>query len=629
MPHEDIPFAPNCPNHVAKTAPPSLPSKFSPRSPALEQTSSSATNVPRTLHHRAVKLMDLSDEVLSQIITAFSPHGMRRRFIVFGPPTFPLALTCTRLFRLFRNHALHDVDAIFPETYARVPTRVPDGQVQERMIVSLIRLAGSTLRSLHFCRDMPGLNLALDEIASHRLRLRELSYSRGTEPVDEDKEHAMFRHMGDLHKLSVNDPRGALRFMHLAPNLEELELTGVRPNAFFDLFSALRQVGPSLRKLLISFRATESLSLTSASYAGVATPIWCVGSFATHVSSRLAIDLPNLEILDVSASFCHTIWHQSRIDEYNLSITSAVVQLGERIRSFRERNALLKLSTKLKRLAIRATFGDANKLAFKCVHLFRSMITPEIDVEIQAAGMTVVFPANNSPPQFKSLQITLQDLEELLDLDHIDCTRIKAIDVGTNILSTAYAEHESIREKALNLVWESTKELTEVHGEINVDCISTMKNLSNYIADILEISPNVSTVVLRTSVIFFCGQGLESFGRLLDMMEDIRILRLTTHEEYSSDRMLTFVKNLPLFLHLITKACPKLECLHLEYSMPVLVVAFAPPEEREVERQLYSKCEDAVRASEAALPACDFTSVRSQLILWQHRLNPNDWSLPF
>eukprot|EP00177_Eucheuma_denticulatum_P003308 GFKZ01005975.1.p1 GENE.GFKZ01005975.1~~GFKZ01005975.1.p1 ORF type:complete len:629 (-),score=36.67 GFKZ01005975.1:344-2230(-) len=626
-PHDDVPCAPDCAKQAATT--PSSTSTSPPGSSVPAMASSSASNIPTTARSRVVKLMDLSDEVISQIFAALLPLGMRRRFIVFGPPAFPLALTCTRLFRLFQTYALRKIDAVHPEAYGRVPTRVLDGQVSERMMATIVRLAGANLRALHLCPHMPGINLVLDEVINHRVALREFSYSRGSEPIDEDKENAVFELMGSLHKLTVRDPRGALRFMHHAENLKALHLSSVCPNAFPDLFNALRQVGPSLIIFRIGFNLPDSLSMASHHYAGFATPIWCVRSFVTHISSRMTIDLPNLEVLDVSASNYHKIWHQHRIDELNMSITSAVAQFGDLIRCIRERNALSKSSARLRRVTIRATFGDPNTLAFKCLHLFRSMITPNIDVAVHCAGMTVVFPAKTRRPRFESLQVALQDLEASTDLSHIDCTRIETLDVGTGVLSTAYAAHESIRKKVTNLVRKSTDTLTEVQAQINVDSSIKMKNVCRYVADILELTPKVHTLALRSSVVDFCGQVVDSFSRLLDMMGDIRILILSTHPEYDSESMLSFIKNLPFFLQSVATACPKLECLHMEFSLSVLVVAFAPPEEREMEKQSFLQCEAAVRALEKALPYCDVTSLWSHLTLWQRRLYPSAWGIPF
>eukprot|EP00177_Eucheuma_denticulatum_P008158 GFKZ01014852.1.p1 GENE.GFKZ01014852.1~~GFKZ01014852.1.p1 ORF type:complete len:675 (+),score=60.91 GFKZ01014852.1:100-2025(+) len=606
------------------------PSAPSPRSLFQVRAFVPSAKPPASSPRLTVKLMDLPDEPLLRIIEELSgSDGIRRRSVVFGPPSFPLALTCTRLLSLFKSQSLRYIDALFPETYAPYQSRAIDGQVRDSMLASIIRLAGNNLRAIHFPRDTTGINLALDEIAINRIRLRELSYSDYITQVDEERERALFTHMCDLRKLRIFNPRGALLHMHHATRLEDLELTGIRPNTLSSLVACLRKVGPTLRKLSVGFRPESLRPSPPDGQAACFTPMWCMSSFALYVTSRLKEDLPRLESLDISGSRCPPFCHNTYADQNDEAFTPVVAAFQHRINTLREKNALSNSSGRLKRLTFRAVFCASNLSAIACLVPFRFIITPSVDVYVQLVGFSVLFPAKSDLPQFKALQISMKDLTMLPASANVDCTRIESIDLGSNALCNAYSRHESVREKVLNLAWESTDVLREVNVEIEVDCVSTMQNTCSYIGHILEISPNVTELSFRTGVVDFCDEGGSRFEKLLGFMSGIRILRLTTHPAHSALCKLAFARNLPFFLESIAESCPNLECLFLEISMPVQADSIAAVEVRSVAMQSYFKCKRAVEDFEKALPDCDITSVRSQLVVWHRYLNPLNWPVLF
>lgn len=562
-----------------------------------------------------LRLQDLQDEVLDQLLSKLFPYPiLRRRHITQPHPAFSFSQTCRRFHSLFRAK-LHTIDALYPETYPPFATCAL-GQLDPRHIAALIRLAGQHLRVLRLPRDCVDLYQALEQVAALRIPLVELAYSNTHANVRERTERALFSRAASLQKLTVFAPSTVLKYIVSATSLRHLELIGVAPELTSQLTELLATIGPTLRVLRIGFD-DDAVMHSDPIY-----PVEYVSTFARYICASLARHLPRLHTLDVNSCRSDVITHSNCADRNNASWLSDVAALQAAVLTARERNVHGASKTALRHLAVRATFTHFNSVALDCLKAFDPIINGIVDVELQIVGATVVFPAEERKPYFKALQITKGDFEKELDDWGVAFDRIEILDVGTVTVSNLYVEDTEFSDRVDRLVCSCAHSLKQIWVEVELGDAFVTKNVCIYAARLLERAEKVERISFRTGFVDFAQAVYPQFRRLMTRLANIRVLRLTNHPLMSSACKMAFGSNLPMFLNALKTFCPELECLYLESAMPIRAASIASSEMRKMAMFAYKSSVRAVEDLEAILPNCDISTVRAQLQVWFHDLNP-------
>lgn len=591
---------------------------------------------PQSTHHPnpysplsslQVSLLDLPDEALTQIISAISPAGpVRRHDIEFGPDSCDLAIACPRLLHLFRTQTLTIIDALFPESYAQYQPRAPDGLLTSQHLVALVRLAGNVLRVLRLPFDQISPHHALAELAIRRIQLEELAYRNVSNipdvpAVPENIESQFFAHAASqLRVLNIHDPTTVLKYIDNASSLEQLELTGVRPNVISELGLLLPRLGNSLRVLRVVFDAPES-ERVSANGDEVPLSVHCVNTFAEFVCRHVPDQLSLLHTLDVSAEPSHTVHHDPHADNQESELHPIARKFEESIARVREFNAAVSTPNHLQRLVLRCTSAPLISNMARCIKSFRKLITPNVTIELQAISFTVVLPHDDSPAYFRALQMTLEEIAVFENSIDFDYTRMETLDLGSTRFVTMYSSEEAIRRTVMDIVWQAADVLANLVVEAEVLTSIMMENVCSYVGDVLEIAPQVETVSLRAEIVDFVDKGCLEFHRMMKYMGNIKVLRLLTVRQNGGDCKLAFGRHLPVFLNAVARSCVNLECLFLEPSPPVRPESIASPEIFMLAIKSHRLCMEAVENIEVVIPKCDVTSVRSQLKVWHRDLS--------
>lgn len=608
---------------------PPLSSPLLPLPPRLPTPSPAPPPPPPPIHPANVtmpsqlRLLDLQTEVLEAILSHLQPPGpYRRRAIISSPSSFPLSLTCRRFHSLFRSR-LETIDALYPASYTPVATSTAYGPFSSSHLSSIVRLAGPFLKVLRLPRDCVDVEKVLVQIPIYGINLEELAYSNSNFEVDAQTVGALFSVAASWKRLNIFKPCAAFRYMVLARNLEELELTGIQPRYFYDLLEAFLTMGRKLRVLKLGFMPSDR----GADPPYTMEPGWCITSLATFMSQHANMALPRLRVFEVNVSRSDVIYHLSAADRVGSRAgwVEHVSDLERELTRMREKNAgRTPVVRGLRQFTLRMTVTFAphpSRLA--CLRMFEGMVGDCVQVEIQMVGATVVFPAGGGRGWFKALQITHRDLEYGFQGWGVDVGKIQLLDLGTNSMVARYERDGEFRERVVELLGRCAASVKEVRVEVGMNSAETMKMTCSYLADVLEKAAGVKRVYIRTGLVDFAEAGWDEFQRVMRSLGRIEVLRLTTHPRDSPECKMAFGKNLPLFLDEASKHCESLQCLFLESAMPVLAASIASREVREVAMKFYDLCMAAVERFEDERGNCDISTVRSQLARWFKDINPD------
>lgn len=596
---------------------------YSPQHPTTSQSAQHPASPPSQQHDPLpsfsklqVSLLDLPDEALAHIITAISPDvPVRRHDIEFGPDSCDLAITCRRLFHLFRTQTLTKLDALYPESFTQTRPRAPDGQLTSQHLAALVRLAGSVLRVLRLPFDDISPTDVLTELALRRIHLEELVY-RNVPPVPESAENLLFAHAAaQLKVLTVHNPTSVLKYIHKASNIEQLELTGIHPHLIYQLGILLSELSRTLRVLRVGFDSSAPTQVDmSADAATVA--VRCIKTFAEFIGLFVSGSLSNLRTLNVSAEPSPIVFHDQQADDQHGELHPIARGLERKINGLREINATVFAPTQLRHLVLRCISAPVIANMLKCIDGFYKIISPSITVELQAISFSIVFPHDVTPPYFRALQMTNEEVRVFENDIDIDYNRMEVLDIGSPNFVSMYSGSEEIRRTVMDIVWQAEDSLSTVIMDAEVKTSLMMKRVCSYVGDVLEITPNVETVCLRAEVVDFIDKGCFEFQRMMTMMRSIKVLRLTTVQKKTADCKLAFGRRFPLFLKAVARSCPNLECLFLESAPPIRPQSIASLEIFQLAITSHELCMEALENLEALLPNCDVTSVRSQLNVW-------------
>lgn len=460
----------------------------------------------------------------------------------------------------------------------------------------------------------------LEELTIRRIQLEELVY-RNVPPVPEFVESQLFAHaVARLRKLTIHNPTTALKYISNASNLEQLELTGVRPHHIFQLGILLHRLSPTLRVLRVGFDASDPpQGGTDANRAAVA--LRCLNTLAEFVGMFLSANLSMLHTLDVSTEPSPAVCHDPQADDQESELHPIAHDFERKVDLMREMNVSPSASVGLRHLTLRCTTPPLIANTLKCIDSFNKLISPNVTVELQTISFTVVFPHDGTLPYFRALQMTYEEVQVFDNDVDFDYTRMETLDIGSTKFVALYSGDEDIRRTVMDIVWQAEDVLSTLIMDAEVMTSVMMRYVCSYIGDVLEIAPNVETVRVRAEVVDFVDKGCVEFQRMMKMMRNVKVLWLSTQHQKAGDCKLAFGRRFPLFLNAVARSCPNLECLFLEPAPPVRPQSIASPEIFQLAIQSHELCTEAVENLEEMLPKCDVTSVRSQLNVWHRDLS--------
>lgn len=499
--------------------------------------------------------------------------------------------------------------------------RTQDKRLTAQNLAAIIRLASENLQVFRLSNDISQVDVVLSELANQRIQLQELAFSN-RDRIPEATEKALFENcVSELKVLNVYQPGTTMRYIAQAIKIQELDLSGVHPQRVFELMEVLPKVGDTLHVLRVAFLTGKTgapVRPINSSY--VRFSECAMETFAPFICSRLSESFPVLHTLDVGGDRARRIFHYFYADQSRASEHALVQELHKKVTILRERNCMCPSQHQLRHLILRDTFDSSMPIMDKCLNEYSALVVPEVNLELQCRGATVVFPAGNDVPYFKALQINLLDIQDFPEHSKYDFTRMEALDIGSKVFIKMYSAHESLRLRMMDFVWESTDTLRELYVDSKVDSSSVMESICTYVGDILEIASYVESLTFKSSLVDFADRGNAQFQRLLSFMEHIKVLHLKANQLHANDCQLAFGKNFPMFLNAISRACPDLECFDLELAIPIRQTSLTSPDVYSLAWKSLEMCRKAVSDFEEALPNCDISSVRSQLNVWQHDL---------
>lgn len=568
-----------------------------------------------------VSLLDLPDDLLRFILRYLdisAELSLRGRSLRDGPSGFALALTCKRLFRVFRS-SLQTVDAFYPSSYDRHLLCLPDAPLSAH-VASILRTIGDNLRAL---RLVPHCNVSLS-IAGKAwcTRLEEISYAR--DELSATFESAVFSsELGStrtLRHVCVFDPREVFRLMHNLCALEQLVLTGVRPQYINGLTGMLQKAGGTLRVLDVGFDATI---LAQEYCSDLKNPRWCISVLTAFVHKALNNKtLPVLEqfhlasarreILDADELYAETPEEQF--------LSGIHTRLANRIGVAREKSKRSLRESTLRRLSLHAS----RAIIESSVETLDKLVTGGVDVEVQVQGTTIVFPASKSPYVLclHSLKITQ------LVLRHWPADMLRAMRTVMRLGIAADTLISYRNRETRNLINQLTAATGPALREL---CIPDLRRSlprsrigCRFVADVLGLSPSVTTIEIPAELVAMAVHATSEleFTRMCYAMRNVRVLRIRScarpsylyGSAFTTADILPFAKGLPAFLKNMGSCCPLLEFVLLQATED-----FEPIENYESVEEQTRLSLQAVNELEAVLPRVDAGSVRTQLQVWLNR----------